>query len=284
MVDSLVDYVKAHGFNILVIVILTVVIERVAVISVRQFIKRAVRSEHLKTKREEKQREDTLIGVMTTVIKLTVLTIALLLILAELDFEIAPLLAGAGIAGVALGFGAQSMVKNFLAGIFILLENQYRVGDVVKINDQISGKVEKVSLRYTVLRDLDGHVHHIPNGDISIATNMSMEYSNVNLDIGVSYDTDIEKLEKLINKLGLEMSEDDEWRHDIIEPPHFLRINDFGESAIIIKILAKTAPLKQWNVAGELRKRLKIAFDKNGVEIPYPQRVIREVKKQPLKK
>src|SRR5690606_11909016 len=110
-----------------------------------------------------------------------------------------------------LGFGAQSMVKNFLAGFFILAENHYRVGDVIKINQTVSGVVERVTLRETVLRDLDGMVHHVPNGEISIATNMTMEYANVNLDIRVDYDTDLEKLEEVINDIGGQLSEDPEW-------------------------------------------------------------------------
>lgn len=284
MVDIFITNLKEHAFNVLIIIVIGALLYKFAMLSIKQFVRRAVHTEKLKTKHEEKQREQTLIGVIGAGVKFAIFVITSLSVLGELDANIGPLLAGASIAGVALGFGAQSMVKNFLAGIFILLENQYRIGDVVKINDQISGKVEKVSLRYTVLRDLDGHVHHIPNGDISIATNMTMEYSNVNLDITVAYDTDIEKLEALINKIGQEMDEDEYWGRKIIEAPHFLRITDFAESGMVVKILAKTAPLKQWDVAGELRKRLKINFDKKGIELPYPHRIVQEVKANPKKK
>ena len=150
---------------------------------------------------------------------------------------------------------------------------------MVELNQTVSGVVEQVTLRETVLRDLDGMVHHVPNGEIKISTNMTLEFSGINLDVGVGYDTDIEKLEKVINKVGEDLSKDENWKNDIIEPPKFLRISDFGDSAIMIKIVAKTEAMKQWKVTGELRKRLKIAFDKNNIEIPFPQRVIHQAPK-----
>ena len=203
-----------------------------------------------------------------------------MLILSELGVDIGPLLAGAGIAGVALGFGAQSMVEDYLSGMFIILENQFRVGDVVRINneDRISGVVEHITVRQTVLRDLDGMVHHIPNGEIKVATNMTMEYSSINLDVGVGYDTDIDKLEKLVNEVGIELLKDTDWKDKIIEAPKFERVDEFGDSAIIIKILGTTQPMEQWKVTGELRRRLKKAFDKNNIEIPFPQRTIHKAK------
>ena len=138
--------------------------------------------------------------------------------------------------------------------------------------------VERITVRQTVLRDLDGMVHHIPNGEIKIATNMTMEFSSINLDIGVGYDTDIDKLEQVINDVGIEMQKDKKWREKIIEAPKFERVDGFGDSAINIKILGRTEPMEQWAVTGELRKRLKKAFDKNGIEIPFPQRTIHQTK------
>lgn len=245
-------------------------------------IKRTIRSGSAKNSKEEKQREDTLIGVFNAMLKISILVIGFMLLLAELGVEIAPLLAGAGIAGVALGFGAQFMVRDFLAGMFIIAENQYRVGDVVRFNneDNVSGTVEQLSLRQTTLRNMDGMLHHIANGEIKIATNMTMEFAKVNLDIGVSYDTDLDKLEELINQVGLKLMNDENWQEKIIEPPTFMRVNEFAESAMIIKIVGETKPMEQWAVTGELRKRLKIAFDKNQINIPFPQRVIHESKKK----
>lgn len=276
MIDTFSEFFKNHAINILIILFASYIMRRFTMLFVVKLVRRAVGSTAFKTKHEEKQREDTLISTVSAGVRVTIWVLASLLLLSEVGVDIAPLLAGAGIAGVALGFGAQSMVKDFLAGVFILLENHYRVGDVVEINQTVSGKVEEVTLRQTVLRDLDGMVHHIPNGEIKISTNMTMEFANVNLDIGVGYDTDFEKLEKVINDVGEKLSKDIEWEEYIFEQPQFLRVNDFGESAIEIKITGKTAPMKQWKVTGELRKRLKIAFDKNGIEIPYPQRVIHQ--------
>jgi small conductance mechanosensitive channel len=196
-----------------------------------------------------------------------------ILIVGQLGVDIAPLIAGAGIIGVALGFGAQSLVKDIIAGLFITVENQYRVGDVVKLGDT-AGLVERISLRVTVLRDLDGIVHHVPNGTIDITSNFSKEYSGINLNIGVAYASDLEEVIKIINKVGDDISKDPEWKELVIEKPQFLRVDNFGDNSIDMKITGSVEPLKQWDVTGELRKRLKIAFDKAGIEIPFPQRVI----------
>ena len=174
---------------------------------------------------------------------------------------------------IAVGFGAQYVIRDFFTGLFIILENQYRVGDVVKIGE-ITGTVESINLRMSVLRDIDGTVHHIPNGEIKIASNLSKEFARVNLKIGVAYDSDIEKVIKLVNQVGQELAKDPEWKNKILQAPEFIRIDNFADSAIIIKILGETKPLEQWEVLGELRKRLKIAFDKQGVEIPFPQVVV----------
>lgn len=273
------NFSSIHAQNIIIILLLSFIARHTSKMLVRRVIRRTLKSHKYKTARDERLREDTLISTTSAAFRVIIWVITTLLILSEIGIDIAPLLAGAGIAGVALGFGAQSMVKDFLAGMFILLENQYRVGDIIRINTgEVSGKVEKVTLRTTVLRDMDGMQHHIPNGVISIATNMTMDYSNINLDIGVGYDTDMTKLEKIVNKVGEDMAEDDEWGKHILEAPKFLRINDFSASAITVKIVGKTEPMKQWSVAGEYRKRLKVAFDKQGVEIPYPQSVIHQAK------
>lgn len=276
------NFSSVHAQNIIIIVLLSFIARHTSKMLVRRVVRRALKTHKYKTARDERLREDTLISTISAAIRVVVWVITTLLILSEIGIDIAPLLAGAGIAGVALGFGAQSMVRDFLAGMFILLENQYRVGDVIRINTgEVSGRVEKVTLRTTILRDMDGMQHHIPNGVISIATNMTMDFSNINLDIGVSYDTDMTKLEKTVNKVGQEMAEDEEWGKKIIEAPKFLRINDFSASAITIKVVGKTEPMAQWSVAGEYRRRLKTAFDKADIEIPYPQSVIHQAKDYP---
>ena len=199
------------------------------------------------------------------------------MILQEFGLKIGPILAGAGIVGVAVGFGGQYLIKDVITGLFIILENQYRIGDVVKI-DGTEGVVQDITLRKTTLRDMDGTVHHINHGSIVLVSNLSKDFARVNIEIGIAYDTDLEHLIRVINRTGTELAEDPVFRESIISPPKFLRVQRFDQSAIIIKILGDTKPLKQWEIAGELRKRLKIAFDKEGIEIPFPQAVIHQAK------
>lgn len=157
--------------------------------------------------------------------------------------------------------------------MFIILENQYRAGDVVCFN-KTCGLVEHISIRMTTLRDLSGTVHHVPHGEVQTVSNLSKGYARVNLDIGVTYDSNLEQVIEVIDKVGQELAEDPDWKGHILKAPKFLRIDDFADSAIIIKILGDTMPIMQWDVTGELRKRQKIAFDKEGIEIPFPQRVV----------
>jgi moderate conductance mechanosensitive channel len=267
-------FVRENLVPVIVILAVAYLIRKFAMVGVSRLVRRTIKGHKFKTKKAEEQREETLIRILGAGIRIGIWVVTGLMLLGQVGLDIGPLLAGAGVAGVALGFGAQSMVKDLLAGIFIIMENQYRVDDVVQVNQSVSGVVEEITLRKTVLRDLDGMVHHIPNGNIDVATNMTMDYASVNLDIGVGYSTDIEKLEKLINNVGHQLASDSAWKDKIMEAPQFLRVNDFADSAIIVKILGKTIPIKQWEVTGELRKRLKIAFDKEGIEIPFPQRVI----------
>lgn len=248
---------------------------------VDRLIERAIRKlipgERFSSKLEEKQREDTLIHVATVTLHIVLWIVGGMIMLSELGVDIGPLIAAAGIGGLAIGFGGQYLIRDVINGLFILLENQYNVGDVACFGTTC-GVVEGVNLRRTILRDMDGTVHTVPNGSITIASNMSDDYARVNLDIGVGYDTNLEDVMRVINRVGLELADDPEWRDKIREAPQFLRVQEFGDSAIVIKILGETIPMEQWAVTGELRKRLKIAFDREGIEIPFPQRVIHQEK------
>lgn len=164
----------------------------------------------------------------------------------------------------------------------MILENQYRIGDIVNI-DGTSGVVQDITLRKTTLRDLDGTVHHINHGSIVLVSNLSKDFARVNIQIGIAYDTDLDHLIKVIDRTGTELAEDPVFKEFIISPPKFLRVEEFADSAIVVKILGDTKPLKQWEVAGELRKRLKIAFDREGIEIPFPQTVIHKAKEPVIK-
>lgn len=268
------DIVFINGIsNIILIIIAFLLFRKFADAIIEKFIRRVITREKGCSKKEEKQREDTLIGILVKTFNISIAIIAFLMVLQQLGIGIMPLLAGVGILGLALSFGAQHLVRDFISGLFIIIENQYRVGDVVNLIG-VSGTVEDINLRMTTLRDLNGTVHHIPHGEIRLVSNKSKYYARINLDIGVSYNSDLEHLISVINKVGQELADDPAWKDQIVEAPQFLRVNDFADSAIVIKILGKVEPLKQWEVTGELRKRIKIAFDKEGIEIPFPQRVI----------
>lgn len=259
--------------RILLILIIAYIVQKVARKGIGQTLRLATVRAKGEAKEEFQQRIDTIATVFSATVGAAIWAVTAFIILSELGINIAPLLTGAGIAGLALGFGAQNLVRDIIAGIFILLENQYSTGDVVKIAGT-SGLVEKVTLHNTILRDLDGVVHHIPNGEITVASNFTQEYSKVNLNVEVSYETDLNKAIKVINEVGDGLTKDKEFGPMIEEAPTVLRVDKLGESGIEIKIVGVTKPIKQWDVMGELRKRIKEAFDKEGIEIPYPHRVI----------
>ncbi len=267
----------SHGLKIIVIIVVAYLALRFGKIFIEKIIRRAIAGDRYLNKEAERKREDTLIKVFEGTLRVVVWVVVVLIILSELSINIGPLLAGAGIVGVALGFGAQYVVRDFLSGLFIILENQYRVGDVVCL-DGTCGEVESVNLRMTILRDLDGTVHHIPNGQITKADNLSKKFARVNLSVGISYSSNLEKVIGTVNRVGRELAEDSGWKDKITKAPQFLRVDDFADSAVIIRILGETKPLQQWDVTGELRKRLKIAFDQEGIEIPFPQMVIHQAK------
>ncbi|MFH1087276.1 MAG: mechanosensitive ion channel family protein [Chloroflexota bacterium] len=218
---------------------------------------------------EANKRGKTLSRVLVNAAQVVVLLGTSFAALSELEIDIAPILAGVGVAGIAIGFGAQSLVKDLLAGLFIILENHYRVGDVVRIAD-VAGLVEDINLRRTVLRDLDGIVHIVPNGEIRVASNFTKEWSRVNLNVSVAYGEDLDRVIAVINRVGKELAADPKWAPALLTPPQALRVDNLGESGIDIKILGDTQPIRQWEVTGELRKRIKKAFDEEGIEIPWP--------------
>jgi moderate conductance mechanosensitive channel len=263
----LIDWLLSQGIRIALILVAAYLAGMVG----RRFIKRIV-AQGVKNGSKEaiEKRQKTLVSIFSGVLKVSIWAVALMMIVSELGINIGPVLAGAGILGVAVGFGAQYVIRDFLAGLFIIIENQYRIGDVVCL-DGTCGLVEDIDLRKTVLRDLDGTIHYIPNGEVKKTSNSSKQFSRINLDIGVSYQADLDKVAEVINQVGNELAEDAAWKDSITKAPQFLRVNDFADSAIIIKILGETKPLKQWEVTGELRRRIKKAFDQEGIEIPFPQ-------------
>jgi len=277
LIPGLISWFIGRGLKILSIIFGAYLIRRFGGVFVERIVRNAVVSNHFLTKEAEGKREDTLIRIFSGTLNVLIWIVTLMMILSELGIDIAPILAAAGIAGLAFGFGGQYLIRDIISGLFIILENQYRVGDVVCF-DGTCGLVEDITLRMTILRDLDGVVHHVPNGEIKKASNLSKYFARVNLNIGISYKADLEKVIKIVNRVGKDLLEDPQWRDSIITPPQFLRVDDFGDSAVIIKILGETKPLKQWDVTGELRKRIKIAFDKENIEIPFQQMVVHQAK------
>ena len=268
IVDVMQTWLVSHGIPILSIVLISYLVYRLLKSMIPHLIDRSVKVRYIGDESERTKRSQTLNRIVVSAIGALIITIAVLMVLAETGRDITPLLAGAGIAGVAIGFGAQSLVKDILNGLFIILEDQYRKGDVVKIAD-ISGLVEDLSLRRTVLRDMDGTVHTIPNGQVVTASNYTKEWSRVNFDVPVAYYEDIDRVMKLINRVGTELAEDPDYESMIITPPKALRVNDLNDKGIMIRVYGDTKPLKQWEVAGEMRKRIKIAFDKEDIAMPW---------------
>jgi small conductance mechanosensitive channel len=217
------------------------------------------------------QRITALTSVLRSITTVVIFAIAGFMVLGEVGLNLAPLLAGAGIVGLALGFGAQSLVKDFLSGLFILVEDQFGVGDIVDLDQQTSGTVEAVSLRTTRLRSVDGTVWHVPNGDIRRVGNKSQHWSRALLDVEVAYDTDIEHAKAVIQRVADAVWEE---REDVLEQPDVWGVEQLGASAIVIRLVVKTRPADQYAVSRELRQRLKEAFDAEGIEIPFAHQVI----------
>ena len=219
------------------------------------------------------QRAETVGALVGSVAGFVIWSVAVLMVFSEMGLDLGPLLAGAGIVGVALGFGAQNLVKDFLSGIFMLIEDQYGVGDVIDAGPA-SGTVEGVSLRTTRLRDVEGNVWHIPNGTIARVANKSQQWSRALLDIQVSYATDTERAVSVIKRVADETWKDEAWSHAILEEPDVWGVEDLAADGVTIRLVVKTEPLMQWKVQRELRRRIKETFDAEGIEIPFPQRVV----------
>lgn len=271
------DWFLGSGLIILLILVGAWLVHRSIHKLLEKLIRKLMVPERFTSPEAERKTEDTLIRVFHGVMVAILWLLAAMMVLSELGIDIGPLIAGAGIAGLAFGFGGQYLIRDIISGLFIILENQYRVGDVVCLGDKC-GLVEDITLRMTILRDLEGTVHHIPNGEVKVASNLGKDFARAKLELGIAYDSDLEKVIKVVNQVGEELAKDPEWKDKIIKAPTFNRIEEFADSAIIIRILGETKPLEQWAVKGEIRKRLKIAFDKAGIEIPYPQRVIHQAK------
>ncbi len=266
IVQMAVDWVVSSGFTILIIVVLAFIGLKAARLLASRIMNMFIRhGDDL----EFKKRADTLGSLLRYVLSASIIGVAVVMILGELGVEIGPILAAAGVLGLAVGFGAQSLVKDVLAGFFILLDDQIRVGDVVNVADK-GGLVEGVTLRLITLRDLAGNVHYVPCGQISVVTNMTKDYSQYVFDIGVAYRENVDEVFGIIKEVGADLRADKNFRDDILDDIEILGLDEFADSALIIKARFKTRPIKQWRVAREFNRRLKAAFDAKNVEIPFP--------------
>ncbi|CAN5898751.1 mechanosensitive ion channel family protein [soil metagenome] len=220
------------------------------------------------------QRIDALSAVTHSVIGLAVWSVAVLTVLgATIGLNVAPLLAGAGILGVALGFGAQNVVRDVLSGMFMLIEDQYGVGDVINVGEAV-GVVEGVSLRTTRLRDVTGTLWHVPNGEIRRVGNMSQEWSRALLDIGVAYGSDIDRAAEVIQAVADEMATEETYETLFLADPEIWGVESLTDDAVLIRLVVKTRPGEQWAISRELRRRIKLSFDREGIEIPFPQQTV----------
>jgi small conductance mechanosensitive channel len=225
------------------------------------------------SQRRHKQRVDTLATVLRNVVSVIIWVVAVLIILSDLGVDLAPLLASAGVATVVIGFGAQQVVRDYLAGLFMLLEDQFGVGDVIDMGDA-TGTVESVSLRVTRLRDVEGVVWWVPNGQVTRVGNKSQQWSRALLDVAVAPDTDIAGATEVIQRTADDMWHDAAWSNRLLAEPEVWGVEDIGQAGILIRLVVKTVPLEQWDVARELRARLKRAFDTAGIKLPVQQQRI----------
>lgn len=268
-----------HGcLNNLFILSLYIIITLVLVKLVNKFVEKMF--SHLlrvKNDNEYKKQVSTIKNLVKSLSNGLVVVIMVLNLLARYNIDIRPLLAAAGVVGVAVGFAARRFVEDIIMGIFILLEGQIRVGDVVTI-DNFSGTVEKVTLKMVIIRNLNGHVHYIRNGMIGVITNKTREYACPIIDIGVAYDSNIDEVIEIMKSIAQKMKNDDKYRKFIIADLDVLGVTEFQDSAIVIRALFKTVPSQQWFIEREYKKLIKESFDKNGISIPFPQRDIHIIK------
>jgi small conductance mechanosensitive channel len=277
--STIVDVLRTNGFRILVIVAVAWIAYRLSRVLVRGIVKALLDREATEGTAQElsaievQKRMDTLDELGANVVRSFVVLIAGVMVLSALDLDVGPAIAGLGVVGIAVGFGAQSLVRDYLNGALILIENQYSKGDVVSIAG-VSGSVEDFSLRRTTLRDLDGVVHTVPNGEVKVASNRTRTWARINQNVTVAFGTDIDKAITVVDELGRQMHDDPIWKRRILEPPRVERVESIEERGITLKILGTVRASEQWAAGGEFRKLLLEAFARNGIQLPRPPQVI----------
>jgi moderate conductance mechanosensitive channel len=258
-----------RAMKVVLVIFIALVVYRLIKVIIERFIAREIEEDDPLVRRLREQRARTMAGLLGNVAAIAIVVVVALTILDILIENTGPILASFGIIGLAFSFGAQSLVKDVISGTFMLIEGQFGVGDVVKVSD-VSGLVERITLRTTVLRDVEGAVHIVPNGEITRVTNLTKSWSRAVLNVGVAYKEDVDRVMEVLRDLLQEFHADPEWRALLLEEPVVPGVENFADSAVVIRVMAKTLPLKQWDVARELRRRIKNRFDLEGIEIPFP--------------
>lgn len=262
-----------RAFRVLVIIAVVVVCAKLIHLICGRILVIAGKAKHQTNGRaaEREKRVATVVKLVDTTLRVILFGAALLMVLREFGIDITPLLTGAGIAGVALGFGAQSLVRDMISGFFLLIEDQIRVGDVIKVNNGLSGSVERMELRVTAIRDGDGTLHIIPNGEIKSVSNMTYEFSQAVVEIPVPYNTDIKKLYAALSEVAGTFDLDPKWKPELRSKPEFLGVTKFLDHHMAVVLTVKTEPHSRWSVDRELRRRAKEALDEAGVALPALQ-------------
>lgn len=272
------QWMDQHLVNIAIILIGAYVLRKFGTKFISRVMHKTIRRDLYPNEADRKKRIQTLDNLINAATKVAAFLIATFMILSELGINTAPLLASAGVFGLALGFGAQSLVKDFVSGIFIITENQYRVGDVVQIGD-VEGVVQAISIRTTMVRSLNGDLHHVPNGSIIVTTNRTMNFGSIDENITVAPNTDLKELEHIVNHVGEEVAALPELKNMVKEAPHFSQVKGFNESGIVFKVLGTTTTGDAWLVKSEFYKKLAKAFERHGVKVAYPLIALGKTKK-----
>jgi small conductance mechanosensitive channel len=272
-------WIMDHGVAILVIVAVVLLILWVSQLLAGRVVGLLAGNADPLTRLERENRAKTLVSVLHNALRTTAITIGVIMVLEEFSVPIGPLLGGVAVIGLAVAFGAQSLIKDYFTGFMVLLEQQYLIGDVVQIGE-ITGQVERITLRLTVLRDYEGRAHFIPHGQITVVTNLTHGWSRAVFEIGIGYQQDVEQVIEVLLDLARELRRDVKFADMIVADPEMQGVDALGESAVVIKFGLKTRPMKQWDVKRELLRRIKRRFDELGIEIPYPQRTL-WVRRQP---
>jgi len=269
--ENLLAWLTSSGLRIVIYILGAIIVCRLVKKIGKRILKRFEDSDDT-TRSEIERRADTLFSVIKVTSRVFVWIIVGFMILREIGANIAPLLTGAGIIGIAIGFGAQNIVRDFFNGFLILLENQFRVGDVITIAER-TGTVESINLRTTIIRDLEGVVHVVPNGEIKAVDNMTFQESRALVDVGISYNSSIDKAMEIIGTIGEELKANLDFGR-FIRDFQILGVNNLGDNSVDIRVMIKTEPLQQWAIARKFKYLVKKRFDENDIEIPFPHRTV----------